>query len=137
LDAYGAVVLERGRAAYRTYGRPSGGSRATGAGDTFAAALALALAAGADTASAAEIASAAAAVVVEKEGTAVCSDVEVRDALFAREERVTTVERLLPALALRRERGDRVVLPPLVLPADGEAPRHGSCAPPRAERRYQ
>ncbi|MDQ3865531.1 MAG: D-glycero-beta-D-manno-heptose 1-phosphate adenylyltransferase [Actinomycetota bacterium] len=110
LDSHGAIVLERGRPAYRTYGRPSDGSRAIGAGDTFAAALALALAAGADTASAAEIASAAGAVVVGKEGTAVCSGVELRDALFSREERLTTLARLLPALAGRRERGERVVL---------------------------
>jgi len=68
LDRDGALVLERGRALYRTYARPRTDTRATGAGDTFATALALALAAGAETPAAAELASAAANIVVAKDG---------------------------------------------------------------------
>jgi D-beta-D-heptose 7-phosphate kinase/D-beta-D-heptose 1-phosphate adenosyltransferase len=46
LDVDGALLLERGRPPHRTYARPSANSKATGAGDTFTAALALALGAG-------------------------------------------------------------------------------------------
>ncbi|MDQ3875341.1 MAG: PfkB family carbohydrate kinase, partial [Actinomycetota bacterium] len=53
LDTAGAVVLEHDRAPYRTYADPVVESRATGAGDTFGAALALALAGGAHTPAAA------------------------------------------------------------------------------------
>ncbi|MDQ4142529.1 MAG: D-glycero-beta-D-manno-heptose 1-phosphate adenylyltransferase [Actinomycetota bacterium] len=73
LDVDGAVFLERDKAPYRTYARPARNLQATGAGDTFAAALTLSLAAGAPTHAAAEIASSAAAVVVAREGTTVCS----------------------------------------------------------------
>src|SRR5207244_875830 len=64
LDQEGAVVLERGRPAYRTDAQPVRHVNVVGAGDTFTCALALALAAGAATPEAAELASAAAAVVV-------------------------------------------------------------------------
>jgi D-beta-D-heptose 7-phosphate kinase/D-beta-D-heptose 1-phosphate adenosyltransferase len=53
LDADGALVVERGGPAYRTYARPTRHSYTAGAGDTFLSALALALAAGADTPAAA------------------------------------------------------------------------------------
>ncbi|HEX7004430.1 MAG TPA: D-glycero-beta-D-manno-heptose 1-phosphate adenylyltransferase [Trueperaceae bacterium] len=72
LDEEGALVFERSAPPYRTYSRPMPHSNATGAGDTYTAALALALAAGADTPGAAECASAAARLVVSKDGTTVC-----------------------------------------------------------------
>jgi D-beta-D-heptose 7-phosphate kinase/D-beta-D-heptose 1-phosphate adenosyltransferase len=109
LDAEGALVLERGRPAYRTYARRSPDSRAMGAGDTFAAALALALAAGAHTPAAAELASAAAGIVVAKHGTAVCSADELRDAVTGERKYLSDRERLQAALATHRDRGRRIV----------------------------
>jgi D-beta-D-heptose 7-phosphate kinase/D-beta-D-heptose 1-phosphate adenosyltransferase len=79
MDVEGAVLLERGRPAYRTYARPSANSKATGAGDTFTAALSLALGAGADPISAVELASQAASVVVERDGTSTCSAAQLLD----------------------------------------------------------
>jgi D-beta-D-heptose 7-phosphate kinase/D-beta-D-heptose 1-phosphate adenosyltransferase len=110
LDTHGGLVFERGRAAYRTYARPSPAARATGAGDTFAAALGLALAAGADTPTAAEIASAAAGVVVGRDGTAVCSALELRASLHGESQGKLLEERHLDAwLAASRAQGRRVV----------------------------
>jgi D-beta-D-heptose 7-phosphate kinase/D-beta-D-heptose 1-phosphate adenosyltransferase len=110
LDTHGGLVFERGRAAYRTYARPSPAARATGAGDTFAAALGLALAAGADTPTAAEVASAAAGVVVGRDGTAVCSAVELRASLHGESQGKLLDERQLEAwLAACRARRRRVV----------------------------
>jgi D-beta-D-heptose 7-phosphate kinase / D-beta-D-heptose 1-phosphate adenosyltransferase len=77
LDVDGAVMLERGRPAYRTYARPSSNAKATGAGDTFTAALSLALGAGAHSVAAVELASQAAAIVVERDGTSTCSTAQL------------------------------------------------------------
>lgn len=109
LDTDGAVVAERGRPPYRTYAEPRPHSRASGAGDTYAAALALAFAAGADTPAAAELAAAAAAVVVGKDGTACCTARELR-ARVAGGGKVTDREGAIVRLADDRRRGRRVVL---------------------------
>jgi D-beta-D-heptose 7-phosphate kinase/D-beta-D-heptose 1-phosphate adenosyltransferase len=109
LDTGGALVLERGAPPYRTYATDSPHSRATGAGDTFVAALALALASDAGTHAAAEIASAAASIVVGKEGTADCSLAELR-AVFASADKVTTdLGALAERIALERRHGRRIV----------------------------
>jgi D-beta-D-heptose 7-phosphate kinase/D-beta-D-heptose 1-phosphate adenosyltransferase len=78
IDADGAVVLERGRSPHRVRATPVPVRSATGAGDTFTAALTLGLLAGADAVTAAELAASAAAVVVAKDGTATCSRSELR-----------------------------------------------------------
>jgi len=109
LDADGAVAVERGRPAYRTYAEPRPGARASGAGDTYAAALALAYAAGADTPAAAELAAAAAAVVVGRDGTACCTARELR-ARAAGGGKVTDREGVIVRLAEARRHGRRVVL---------------------------
>jgi len=110
LDSEGAVVLERGRPAYRTFARRSPDSRTAGAGDTFAATLALALAAGAETPAAAELASAAAGVVVAKEGTSLCSVEELRTELAGGTKVVRDRGRLGALLARLRKDGRTVVL---------------------------
>ncbi|MDQ4019460.1 MAG: D-glycero-beta-D-manno-heptose 1-phosphate adenylyltransferase [Actinomycetota bacterium] len=111
LDREGAVVLERGKPAYRTYARRSVESRAMGAGDTWATAFALALAAGAHTPAAAEVASAAADVVVAKDGTALCTAEELR-ARIAGDDRKVAFDRnrLRDMLAAQQREGRTVVL---------------------------
>ena len=94
LDVDGAVFLERDKAPYRTYARPARNLQATGAGDTFAAALTLSLAAGAPTHSAAEIASSAAAVVVAREGTTVCSLADLERSALGQEKYVANEQEL-------------------------------------------
>jgi D-beta-D-heptose 7-phosphate kinase/D-beta-D-heptose 1-phosphate adenosyltransferase len=109
LDRDGAMVLERGRAPYRTYARPAAASRATGSGDTFVAALALALAAGADTPEAAELASAAAAVAVSKERTAPCAAEELQALIAGGEKRMCDLAALRRHVAAARAAGRRIV----------------------------
>ena len=109
LDREGAVVVERGRPPYRSYTHGSPSVSATGAGDTFLAALALALAAGASTPEAAEIASAAAGLVVGKEATSTCRAEELGEVLSGGEKHVDGVPRLAARVALERERGRRIV----------------------------
>jgi D-beta-D-heptose 7-phosphate kinase/D-beta-D-heptose 1-phosphate adenosyltransferase len=110
LDADGAVFFEHGSPPYRTYARPSAPARAAGAGDTFVAALGMALAAGGDLAAVAELASAAAGVVVGKDGTAVCSALELRAAVSPADKVVGDVRGLLPRLAGHRAAGRRIVM---------------------------
>jgi len=109
IDSEGAVAFEPGRPPYRTYATPFADSRATGAGDTFTAALALALAARAGTPAAAEIASAAAGVVVRKEGTCCCAAAELRDALSGGGKVVGDAVRLAQRLSELRRAGSRTV----------------------------
>jgi D-beta-D-heptose 7-phosphate kinase/D-beta-D-heptose 1-phosphate adenosyltransferase len=109
LDADGAIMFERGVPPYRTYARPMRNSRATGAGDTFVSALSAALAAGASTTAAAEVASAAAAVVVGKDGTAVCSALELREQLALEDKVVSDTARFAQRMRFLRAQGKRVV----------------------------
>jgi D-beta-D-heptose 7-phosphate kinase / D-beta-D-heptose 1-phosphate adenosyltransferase len=100
LDADGAVILERGRPAYRVHADRVAVRSATGAGDTFTAALTLSLLAGAESVTAAELAVAAAAVVVVKDGTATCSRSELRM-------RLAPEAKLLADAAAARVAGER------------------------------
>lgn len=109
LDSDGAIMFEAGAPPYRTYARPQKNSRAAGAGDTFVSALAASLGAGGSTTSAAEVASAAAAVVVAKDGTSVCSALELREQLSAEHKSVGDVARFAQRMRLFHEQGKRVV----------------------------
>jgi D-beta-D-heptose 7-phosphate kinase / D-beta-D-heptose 1-phosphate adenosyltransferase len=109
LDIDGALLLERETPPYRTYSRPVVNSRALGAGDTFTAALALALASGAAAHAAAELASSAAAVVIEKEGTAMCSTLELAEQLFAEDKYTSTLGDLTARVEFYRSQGRRIV----------------------------
>ena len=109
IDHDGAIFFERGRPPYRTYARPSGATRVSGAGDTFISALALAIAAQADTQIAAEIASAAASVVVVKDGTSVCSAEELKANITGVEKRVDDPFTAIAQIAVHRSQGRKIV----------------------------
>jgi D-beta-D-heptose 7-phosphate kinase/D-beta-D-heptose 1-phosphate adenosyltransferase len=109
LDGDGAVILQRGQPPYRTYARAGARTGVAGAGDTYLAAFTLSLAAGAGAEVAAEVASAAAGIVVEKDGTALCSAVELREALHDDRKEVASLDRLRNCVALHRQRGHRLV----------------------------
>lgn len=110
LDADGALLCERGRPPYRTYTRPRSDAQASGAGDTFVAALALALAAGADAAEAGEIATAAADVVVGAPRVGACSALELREHEMLAEKYVDDAATLAARVDLHRRQGRRIVL---------------------------
>ena len=110
LDSEGAIVFERGRPPHRTYAHVSPSTPgATGAGDTFVAALTLALAAGAHTPAGAELASAASAIVVAKDRTAACSAAELRAHLMGRDKCVPDLAALAARIDLYRKEGRRVL----------------------------
>jgi D-beta-D-heptose 7-phosphate kinase / D-beta-D-heptose 1-phosphate adenosyltransferase len=109
LDQEGALVFERGCTPYRTYARPAPNSRAAGAGDTFASALTLSLAAGAHLEASAELASAASSIVVEKDGTSACYELELRNYFSTGEKFVTDAFQLAARMSAYRKEERRVV----------------------------
>jgi D-beta-D-heptose 7-phosphate kinase / D-beta-D-heptose 1-phosphate adenosyltransferase len=109
LDSEGAILVERGRAAYRTWAAPARHSCVVGAGDTFVAALTLALAAGAPTETVAALASASAAVVVGKEGTATCSARELRHYVAGSRKYLHAPRQLAERVDFLRQQGRRIV----------------------------
>ncbi|HEV7809406.1 MAG TPA: D-glycero-beta-D-manno-heptose 1-phosphate adenylyltransferase [Candidatus Limnocylindrales bacterium] len=109
LDREGAVILEQGRQPYRTYARPTADQQACGAGDTYSGVLALGLAAGAPTPVAAELAAAAAGVVVQKDGTAICTAADLAAAVGRSEKRLQSIDEVRARVELLREQGRRIV----------------------------
>jgi D-beta-D-heptose 7-phosphate kinase/D-beta-D-heptose 1-phosphate adenosyltransferase len=109
LDADGALIFEPGKPAYRTFAHPTADSRATGAGDTYVAAMALGLAARAGTEDTADIAAAAANVVVRRDGTTVLTAQELRAALCGETKVMDSVEALKARIASMRDQGARIV----------------------------
>jgi D-beta-D-heptose 7-phosphate kinase/D-beta-D-heptose 1-phosphate adenosyltransferase len=81
LDRDGAVLLERGCPPHRTFARPTTEDRATGAGDTFLAALVLGLTSGLATPAAGDVAALAAAVVVRDRVTGQCDADSLAEAI--------------------------------------------------------
>jgi D-beta-D-heptose 7-phosphate kinase / D-beta-D-heptose 1-phosphate adenosyltransferase len=112
LDVDGAVRLPADPAtpAQRTTACPGPERRACGAGDTFTAAMTAARAAGAVPEEALVMAQSAADVVVEREGTAVCSAGALTARLAARDRGALLHHRdLLAVVAEHRRDGHRIV----------------------------
>jgi D-beta-D-heptose 7-phosphate kinase / D-beta-D-heptose 1-phosphate adenosyltransferase len=77
IDIEGALLFQRGKEPYRTFSKPVENTKAAGAGDTYVAALTLALASGAAIEDAGEIARSAAGIILQKSGTATCTQKEL------------------------------------------------------------
>ncbi|WAL66898.1 D-glycero-beta-D-manno-heptose 1-phosphate adenylyltransferase [Amycolatopsis cynarae] len=107
LDREGALLLSPGEPGYRTWADPVPESRASGAGDTFVAAMCLGGAAGLPLTAAVELAQAAAGVVVRKSGTAVCAWPELAATLHR--EVALGHDELAEVVARHRESGRTVV----------------------------
>lgn len=109
LDVEGTVVVEGGRAVARTTARPVAEQQASGAGDTFTAALAIAVALGADLARAAAFAQLAADVVVQRPGTAVCARADLERVLASPDDGLLSSAELRAVIDRERAAGRRVV----------------------------
>lgn len=84
LDSAGTVLVAPGEEPHRTQAEPATEKQASGAGDTFVAALTLARAAGLPLPACQEVAQAAADVVVQRFGTSVCDVADLATRLAAR-----------------------------------------------------
>ncbi|MFJ5862287.1 D-glycero-beta-D-manno-heptose 1-phosphate adenylyltransferase [Pseudarthrobacter sp. NPDC092439] len=110
LDRDGTVLLTPGGAAHRTWARPAAEKQASGAGDTFVAALTLARSAGLPLTASLDLAQAAADVVVHQPGTSVCSTAQLSRYLKAFADTALGADELESQLEAHRAQGQRIVL---------------------------
>jgi D-beta-D-heptose 7-phosphate kinase/D-beta-D-heptose 1-phosphate adenosyltransferase len=109
LDVEGVVLFQKGKAPYRILSVPQDNRNAIGAGDTFISAFTMALTLKAETEVAAEIAAAAAAVVVKKDGTVGCTNLELRSYFNAVPKYILTTEELSAIVKDLRKHGKKIV----------------------------
>ncbi|MFD5278704.1 D-glycero-beta-D-manno-heptose 1-phosphate adenylyltransferase [Pseudarthrobacter sp. NPDC058362] len=110
LDRDGTVLLTPGGAAHRTWARPAAEKQASGAGDTFVAALTLARSVGLPLTASLDLAQAAADVVVHQPGTSVCSTAQLSRYLEAFADTALDADELERQLEAHRAQGQRIVL---------------------------
>ncbi|MBX7443984.1 MULTISPECIES: D-glycero-beta-D-manno-heptose 1-phosphate adenylyltransferase [unclassified Arthrobacter] len=110
LDRDGTVLLTPDGVRHRTWARPAAEKQASGAGDTFVAALTLARAAGLPLTASLDLAQAAADVVVHQPGTSVCSTAQLSRYLKAFADTALGGDELQRQVELHRAQGQRIVL---------------------------
>ncbi|MCU1585443.1 MAG: putative bifunctional sugar kinase/nucleotidyltransferase [Microbacteriaceae bacterium] len=109
LDREGTVVLSAGDPPYRTFAHPTPERQASGAGDTFAAALTLARAYGASLTLAADFAQLAADIVVGRPATAVCTTDDLTSRLAQPADPTLSLDELERRVSADRAAGQRIV----------------------------
>jgi D-beta-D-heptose 7-phosphate kinase / D-beta-D-heptose 1-phosphate adenosyltransferase len=109
LDRDGTVLLRRAAPPHRTFAHPALEKQASGAGDTFVAALTLAVASGVPLETGADLAQAAADVAVQKSGTSVCSTAELELRLGRVPDAALSLDELEGRLEAERAQGRRIV----------------------------
>ncbi|MGX1162639.1 rfaE bifunctional protein kinase chain/domain/rfaE bifunctional protein nucleotidyltransferase chain/domain [Arthrobacter sp. SLBN-100] len=110
LDRDGTVLLRPDGVTHRTWARPAAEKQASGAGDTFVAALTLARSAGLPLTASLDLAQSAADVVVHQPGTSVCSTGQLSRYLKAFADTALGADELERQLELHRSEGQRIVL---------------------------
>jgi D-beta-D-heptose 7-phosphate kinase/D-beta-D-heptose 1-phosphate adenosyltransferase len=110
LDREGTVLLPAVGEVHRTWARPVTEKQASGAGDTFVAALTLARAALLPLTTSVDLAQAAADVVVHHSGTSVCSSGDLSRHLESFADTALSAEELSRHIAGHRSDGQRIVL---------------------------
>jgi len=110
LDRDGTVLLTSDGVRHRTWARPAAEKQASGAGDTFVAALTLARAAGLPLTASLDLAQSAADVVVHQPGTSVCSTAQLSRYLEAFADTALSEDELERQMELHRAQGQRIVL---------------------------
>jgi D-beta-D-heptose 7-phosphate kinase/D-beta-D-heptose 1-phosphate adenosyltransferase len=109
LDRDGAVLLRSGGEPFTTRAHPVAEKYASGAGDTFTAALAAALAMEAGLEDATHLAQLAADVAIERLGTSVCSADDLESRTLASPPAVLSASELATTVSRDREHGHRIV----------------------------
>ncbi len=109
LDDNGVVLIRKRKKPYCVDCIPRDSKNTIGAGDTFTSTLALAMASKLKMETCVEIASAAAAIVVQKEGTNVCSNVELKSYFNAVPKYISSNEELLNTIKDLRKKGKKIV----------------------------
>lgn len=108
LDTDGVMLFEKGKRPYHISCIARDNTNTIGAGDTFTAALTLALSSKTDAGTATEIAAAAAAMVVQKNGTAVCSNSELIEC-FTPQTKVLPLKQLVKIVQALKKQHKKIV----------------------------
>jgi len=109
LDADGVILFEKDKNPFHIPAVMQDNARAIGAGDTFTAVMALSLANGAAGKTMAELAAMAAAIVVQKNGTAVCTLGELRKCVAANNKYIEDLQQLQRLVSDLKGQGKRIV----------------------------
>ena len=110
LDRDGTLLLPAAGDSHRTWARPATEKQASGAGDTFVAALTLARAAALPLSTSVDLAQAAADVVVHHPGTSVCSSADLTRHLASFADTALSADELARLIQGDRAEGRRIVL---------------------------
>jgi rfaE bifunctional protein kinase chain/domain/rfaE bifunctional protein nucleotidyltransferase chain/domain len=110
LDRDGTLLLPAAGDSHRTWARPAKEKQASGAGDTFVAALTLARASGLPLTTSVDFAQAAADVVVHHPGTSVCSSEDLTRYLASFADTALSADELARHVEGDRAEGRRIVL---------------------------
>lgn len=110
LDRDGTLLLPAAGDSHRTWARPATEKQASGAGDTFVAALTLARAATLPLSTSVDFAQAAADVVVHHPGTSVCSSADLTRHLASFADTALSADELARHIQGDRAEGRRIVL---------------------------
>lgn len=110
LDREGTVLLQKSGEVHRTWARPVQEKQASGAGDTFVAALTVARAASLPLTTSMDLAQAAADVAVHRPGTSVCSTADLSHYLGRFVDTAVGAEELARQVRRHRSEGRRIVL---------------------------
>ncbi|MCT9872049.1 D-glycero-beta-D-manno-heptose 1-phosphate adenylyltransferase [Paenarthrobacter aurescens] len=115
LDREGTLAIRRNAdslqaVTHRTWARPEAEKQASGAGDTFVAALTLARSVGLPLTTSVDLAQAAADVVVHRPGTSVCTTEELAKHLRGFADTAVTATELAEHVEEHRREGRRIVL---------------------------
>ncbi len=109
MDAEGALVFAKGQGPAHIPAIPRNNKNSIGAGDTFISALTLALACGLEARQSAELGAAAAAVIMEKEGTAICTNEELKALFRGNPKLMHSLKTLTEVVKAGRKAGKRIV----------------------------
>ena len=110
LDRDGTLLLPASGTVHRTWARPATEKQASGAGDTFVAALTLARTASLPLTTSLDLAQAAADVVVHHAGTSVCGTAELSRYLESFADTALDADELARHIQGHRSEGSRIVL---------------------------
>lgn len=109
LDADGVALIQKAKKPYYISCVPRDAKNTIGAGDTFISSLTLGISSGLPTETATELAAAAAAIVVQKDGTTLCSNVQLKSYFTAIPKYINTDAELTNVIKELREEGKKIV----------------------------
>jgi D-beta-D-heptose 7-phosphate kinase/D-beta-D-heptose 1-phosphate adenosyltransferase len=109
LDIDGVVLFQKGKKPFHINCIPRDSKNTIGAGDTFISALTLAAVLGLRMEEATEIAAAAASIVVQKDETAFCTNIQLKSYFNAVPKYISNTEELLSTINDLRKKGKKIV----------------------------